>query len=336
MIERPTTQHIVIIDGTLSRIGKGQETNAGLLYKLLQELLPRTDLNIFYHPGIQGDGWQKWLNVAAGIGINLTICAGYSAIAKRYVPGDKILLFGFSRGAYAVRSLAGMIGRIGLLKPEHVNDLRVKRAFRHYENSANTPAAKAFARAYCHRDIKIEMVGVWDTVKALGLPFPILTRFSPLATAFHDHHLGPTISNAFQALALDENRTAYKPILWKYRSGWQGRVEQLWFPGAHSDIGGHVEGYETTRPLSNIPFRWMLEKATMCGLPLPEGWQDKFPINPAAAMMGAYAGSSKFFLLRAPRKACDTPFDGMHPCVLTRQETLPDYQPRALICTPTL
>ena len=324
--------HVVIMDGTLSRLVEGEETNAGLLYKLVSELLPRTDLRVTYHPGIQGSGFRKWVNIAAGVGINLTICAGYSALSRAYAPGDKILLFGFSRGAYAVRSLAGMIGRVGLLKAEHMNSRRVQRAFRHYEINNDGPAAASFSRAYCHEDIKIEVVGVWDTVKALGLPYPVLNRIAPMATEFHDHTLSPSILNAFQALALDETRSAYKPILWNSEEDWPGHLQQLWFPGTHSCIGGNIEGFQPTRPLSNIPFRWMLENAAMCGLPLPADWRTRFPTDPAAEMLGAYEGLSKLFIFRAPRKACDTQFDDLHSSVEERQTALTDYRPKAMIC----
>lgn len=328
--------HVVIIDGTLSRLVEGEETNAGLLYKLLSEMLPRTDLLVHYLPGIQGTGLRKWVNIAAGVGINLTICAGYSAIARSYAPGDRILLFGFSRGAYAARSIAGMIGRIGLLHSDHMSKRRVQRAFRHYEANRNGPRATAFNRAYCHEQVEIEMVGVWDTVKALGLPYPILSRFAPMATEFHDHRLSPTIANAFQALALDETRRAYSPILWKHVPGWEGRFEQRWFAGAHSDIGGNVEGYLPARPLSNIPFIWMLENATTCGLPLPENWQSRFPTDPTAKMIGTFDGISKLFLFRAPRQACGTPFDRLHPSVEERQLALKRYNPKAIISTPKI
>ncbi len=325
------TLHIIIIDGTLSRLEKGRETNAGLLFKLLREVLPRTDLNVFYHPGIQGRGWQKWLNVLAGIGINLTICAGYSQLARRYSPDDKILLFGFSRGAYAVRSLAGMIGRVGLLRAEHMNERRVRRAFRHYEANSASPAAAAFTRAYCHENIQIEMIGVWDTVKALGIPYPILNRIAPMATEFHDHQLGPFIANAYQALALDENRLSYQPILWNCTQKWEVHVEQRWFSGAHADIGGHLEDYHATRPLSNIPLLWMLEKGENCGLPLPQNWRARFETDPEAPMMGPYANTSKFFLFRAPRRACQMPCEALHPSVAERRQRIASYHPRAIL-----
>ena len=178
------------------------------------------------------------------------------------------------------------------------------------------------------------MVGVWDTVKALGLPYPILTRIAPMATGFHDHTLGPSIKNAFQALALDETRNAYEPILWKCENGWEGQIQQLWFPGTHSDVGGFVEGFQPARPLSNIPLTWMLENAVECGLPLPDNWQSRFPTDPAAKMVGSYAGLSKLFISRSPRKACNTPFDVLHASVEERQTALSDYQPKATMCVP--
>ncbi len=323
--------HVVIVDGTLSRLEDGQETNAGILYKLLREVKPRTDLTVYYHPGIQGTGLSKWVKVAAGIGINLTISASYRQLSTYYNPGDRIMLFGFSRGAYSVRSLAGMITRIGLLQREHVTDRRVERAFRHYETDEVTPAARAFTRAYCHDNIKIELIGVWDTVKALGIQYPLLWRIAPMATDFHDHHLSASIANAYQALALDETRKAYEPILWDETDDFPGHAEQLWFPGAHADVGGHVASDMSARHLSNIPLVWMLERAERSGLPLPSGWQARYPADPAAPMIGNLGGMGKTFIRRARRKACMTPFDALHPSVLDRMKALPKYQPKAII-----
>lgn len=323
--------HVVIVDGTLSRLGKGEETNAGILYKLLGEVQPRTDLTVYYHPGIQGEGLQKWINVAAGLGINLSIAAGYKQLSRRYKPGDRIMLFGYSRGAYSVRSLAGMISRIGLLRNEHVTTKRIHRAYRHYEALHSTSAARAFTRAYCHDNIDIEVVGVWDTVKALGLPYPILWRIAPMATDFHDHQLSPTISNAFQALALDETRKAYVPILWGENLDYAGRVEQLWFPGAHADIGGQVDAGKEARYLSNIPLIWMLKRAETCGLPLPPDWQSRFKTDAAAPMVGNKSGTSKYFIKRARRHACQTPFDDLHESVAERMAAMPKYRPKAII-----
>jgi len=334
MNDEHRTTHIVIVDGTLSRLDEGFESNAGLLYKLLQETAPQGQISVFYDQGIHGAGLRKWLNAATGIGINKTICAAYTHLSRHYKPGDKIMLFGYSRGAYAVRSLAGMIGHVGLLRAKEYTPKRNRAAFRYYETGRFDKKAQQFCTGYCHRNVEIELVGVWDTVKALGLPYPILSRFAPMATEFHDHHLSPMIRNAFQALALDENRAAYKPILWDCVPNWRGRAEQLWFAGAHADVGGQVEAFTQARPLSNIPLIWMLEKAEHCGLNLPEHWKTRFPTDPAAPMYSASRGLSRLFLFRKRRNACLTPFDHLHHSVLERQAALSEYHPIACFPKP--
>ncbi len=317
--------HVIIIDGTLSRISDGQETNAGLLYKLLLSL-PYVDVH--YDPGIQGKGLMKWGNVLTGHGINCSIRYGYTMLAKGYRPGDKIYLFGFSRGAYAVRSIAGMIAKVGLLKPGHVHKKHLRKAFRLYEDCVDGKRSGKFRRKLSHKTIEIEMIGVWDTVKALGVHLPILSYVAPMATEFHDETLSPIIKNAFQALAADENRRAFAPILWKYRPNWRGRLEQAWFAGAHGDVGGHVYERPAARELSNISLHWMLTRAQMCGLPLPDGWEARFPTNPLAPMLGPYAGSSKLFLFRQARHFGSARTDYLHQSLIERVEQMPKYRPR--------
>ena len=320
--------HVFIIDGTLSRLDEGRESNAGLLYKLLTEDR-RADQTVGYDPGIQGEGWRKWIDVASGYTINQSIESGYAALASRYNPGDRIMLFGYSRGAYAARSLAGFIGTIGLLRKRHATQRRVHRAFRYYEAPVMSAAAHAFSTAYCHRDVPVEMIGVWDTVRALGLPYPVLTRLAPMATEFHDHRLGGHIRNAFQALALDETRTAYAPLPWKHQPGWPGHLEQCWFAGAHSDVGGQVNARPKARPLTNIPLIWMLERAEACGLRLPPDWRDRFPDDPLAPMVGDRRGRARFFLFRAARVAGACGSETEHATVALRKEGLRRYCPRA-------
>ena len=315
--------HVFLIDGTLSRLSTGEETNVGLVYKLLQE---QPEVKVGYDPGVQGRGLMKWMSVLTGHGINCSIRRGYEALARGYKTGDKLFLFGFSRGAYAARSIAGMIDRVGLLKPENVSKKRVRKAFRLYENFNAEKRAKKFCNKFSHESIEIEMIGVWDTVKSLGPPFPILSYISPMATDFHNHRLSPIIQNAFQALAADENRRAFAPIAWECQPSWPGRLEQAWFAGAHSDVGGFVYEMPEARPLSNISLHWMLTRAAMCGLPLPEGWQARFPTDAMAPFQGPYAGSSKFFLFRCPREFGPVQIDYLHESLIERMES--GYRPR--------
>jgi len=190
---------------------------------------------------------------------------------------------------------------VGLLRAEHATERNIRTAYRHYQFHPNGPHAKAFARAYCHDTVPIEMVGVWDTVKALGVRLPFLWRFSEARHAFHNHALGPSIQNGFHALAQDETRQVYAPVLWQCPPDWTGRVEQVWFRGSHGDVGGQLDGYEPARPLANLSLVWMLEQTEACGLALPTNWRARFYTDPQAPSVGTWHGWGKIFLIRGPR-----------------------------------
>lgn len=313
---RHPINHVVIMDGTLSSLKRDGESNAGLTFKLLCEMSPSPALSLKYEEGIQWCSWRSMVDLAAGNGINGQIRRAYGFIASRYRPGDKIFLFGFSRGAYAVRSLAGVIDLIGLLKPSEATPSNILQAFRYYKNpNPGSSAALAFAAARCCPNVKIEMVGVWDTVKALGIQYPVLWRLAPKPTDFHNHDLGDAIRNGFQALALNETRVAFSPVLWSCKKGWKGRLEQAWFRGGHADVGGQIGTYQAARPLSNIPLVWMLDHAESCGLPLPGDWRARFPQDPSAPAVGTFRGIAKYFLFRKNRMPLTDPSEYLHPSV---------------------
>lgn len=298
---RGPVDHVVIFDGTLSTLKPGCETNAGLTYRLLREAAPAANLSILYEAGLQWDNWGQTWRVATGVGINRQIRRAYGFIASRYRPGDRIFLFGYSRGAFAVRSLAGMIDKIGLVRKDQANTRNIRQAFRHYQCSGDSDASRAFSRTFCHASTQIEMVGVWDTVKALGLHWPLIWRLFVARHKFHTPHLGRTIRHGYHAIALDETRAAFTPVLWRTDAERKAVVEQVWFRGAHGDIGGHLGGYEVARPLSNIPFVWMLDKADTHALALPQGWRSRFPCDANVPSVGTFRGWGKMFLLRQKR-----------------------------------
>jgi uncharacterized protein (DUF2235 family) len=250
-----------------------------------------------------------------GRGINRQIRRAYGYLASRYHPGDRIYLLGYSRGAYAVRSLARVIGEVGLLKAEHATVRNIRTAYRHYQRAGSPEVAQAFRRTHCHAETKIEMIGVWDTVKALGLRLPLMWRWAESRHAFHNHELGSHVKHGYHALALDETRDVFKPVLWTCPEGWNGRIEQVWFHGAHGDIGGQLAGHEEARPLSNLPLVWMLEKAEDCGLPLPQDWRMRFPVDPKAPSVGTWQGWGKIFLLRSKRQVGLDPSERLHSSV---------------------
>ena len=321
---------VFISDGTLSSLRAGTETNAGMLYRLLTETGRNPYQQYDYDPGVQGSGLRKWFNAATGMGINLTICQGYGFLASRYRPGDRIYLFGYSRGAYAVRSLAGMIGSVGLLRQEHATERNIKRAFRLYELNGEMVRSQAradFIGQKCHDHVPVELVGVWDTVRTLGLPYPVLSRMAQMATEFHDHALGDHIRHGYHALAIDEDRTAFAPILWQRSPHWQGRLEQTWFAGVHGDVGGNIGDHTAARPAANIPLNWMLRRAEQHGLILPEGWEGRFPEDPAAPQIGNRTGMARMFIFRRRRAAGGGDGEVIHLSIRARMAALPGYRP---------
>lgn len=298
--DRGVRTHVIILDGTLSSLEHGFETHAGVTYRLCSQMGGR--VSVYYESGVQWRGWRSGLDVLMGRRINRQIRRAYGYLASRYRPGDRLFLFGYSRGAYAVRSLAGVIDRVGLLRAEHATETNIRTAYRHYEMNPDGPHSRAFAARFCHADVPIQMVGVWDTVKALGLRLPFLWKAAEERHAFHNHALGASVRNGFHALALDETREVFTPVMWRCPRDWPGRVEQMWFSGAHGDVGGQLGGYELARPLANISLIWMLERAEDCGLQFPKGWQARFYTDAGAPSVGTWRAWGKVFLLRKPRE----------------------------------
>ncbi|MEM6478443.1 MAG: DUF2235 domain-containing protein [Pseudomonadota bacterium] len=310
--ERGARKLVIILDWTLSSREVGQETNAGLAAKLL-ESQGQSDLAVYYEAGLQWEDWGDTIGLMTGHGINGQIRRAYGWLASRYRPGDQIFLMGYSRGAYAARSLAGIIGRIGLLKSASATERNLRALYRLYCEPERWEAARAFAQRHCHDEAEIACVAVWDTVKALGLRLPLLWMLTDKLHAFHDHELGPHVRAGFQALALDETRRAYAPVLWRTGTSLPVRVEQVWFRGTHGDVGGQLGGRVASRPLANIPFVWLMERVAFCGIALPEGWQKAFPRDPDAPSIGPFAGWSKLFWNRWRRRVGTDPSEAIHP-----------------------
>jgi uncharacterized protein (DUF2235 family) len=300
-LSRDRVDHVIIFDGTMSSLKPGSETNAGLTYNLLREMAPSKHLSLRYECGVQWQHWRNTWDVMTGNGINRQIRRAYGVLASRYRPGDRIFLLGFSRGAYAARSMAGMIDQVGLLKHQQANVRNIRQIYRQYECSSDSDAERQFAEDNCHDGVEIEMIGVWDTVKALGFRPPVIWRWIKPKHMFHNHHLGDSIRHGFHALAMDETRAVFSPVMWQSRDDWSGVLEQVWFRGCHSDIGGNLGEYEAARPLANIPLVWMLDKMQGCGLPLPADYHERFSQSVDAPSVGSYRGWSKLFLWRKRR-----------------------------------
>lgn len=308
--------HVILMDGTLSSLTPGYETNTGLAYKLCSEAAQGANMLVRYETGIQWQGWGDTMAVIEGRGINAQIMRVYGALASRYRPGDRIYLFGYSRGAYAVRSLAGFIDRVGLLKAHEATERQIKIAYRHYQTDPTTPTAHRFARAYCHKAVPIEFLGVWDTVAAVGLHMPIVWRWSTVFHEFHDLTPARNVKRAYHALAYHETRAAYEPVMFETNPELpEQKLRQMWFRGTHGDVGGMLSGLQPERRLANATLVWMLDKAEQAGLVLPKGWRMRYLADPHGPSIGMWRGWSKFFFLRRKRVVGRDASEVLHPSI---------------------
>lgn len=235
-----------------------------------------TDQLLFYEPGVGTSPDERVMGGAFGYGLSRNIRSAYSFLAQSYRDGDELFLFGFSRGAYTARSLAGLIRNCGILRAEHADKVDVAYGFYRDSSSRTHPdglASALFREMYAHGDQEIHFIGVWDTVGALGIPTALpgadwltnhVKEFQE-AWGFHNTQLSRSVRHAYHALAIDETREPFRPTLWSQAPDpGDQTLEQVWFAGVHTEVGG---GSDDTS-LSDIALLWMVEKAKACGLEL--------------------------------------------------------------------
>lgn len=249
---------IICCDGTWNAPDK----NPTNVVKLVRAIRPLDSHGVhqvvFYDQGVgtQG-GVDKWIGGGFGKGVRKNILDGYRFLVHNFQPGDEIYCFGFSRGAYTARALGGMLNAVGLIGKDELSQLTD--VYKYYRTHPEQRATEKYQSNYRP---DVTMIGVWDTVGALGAPTPVLGRFTKRFVSFFDTKLSPYIKNAYHALAIDEQRGPFKPDLWTGQINADQTVEQVWFAGVHSDIGG---GYRE-RGLSDIALQWMIEKSQDLGL----------------------------------------------------------------------
>ena len=229
---------------------------------------------VIYLAGIGTTGTVKHqvLEGATGTGTSERIRDAYRFLAERYQPGDRIFGFGFSRGAFAIRSLAGFIDLAGL--PKEPRSLKEEELMEIYE--AYMDARPIDKSLYGTADTAVDFLGVWDTVGALafGRTLGNFHRISP-----------PNVKRVAHALALDEERERFEPAFWERPATGETRVDEVWFSGCHTNIGG---GYIDPN-LSNISLFWMLQSARDAGLPLDSRGIAGFDVtNPRAIQRDSY------------------------------------------------
>jgi uncharacterized protein (DUF2235 family) len=274
---------VVCCDGTWNRPdevsqGVSAPTNVAKLALALADTDAEGNVQLLhYQAGVGTRRGERIVGGAFGVGLSRNILDCYRFLVDNYEPGDKLYFLGFSRGAYTARSLAGLVRNSGILRPEERG--RIAEAYALYRRpdkdlEPSSVAAELFRRSHSYAETYIDFVGVWDTVGALGIPvdglrLPLLSRL----WTFHDTTLSRYVLNAFHALAIDERRRPFRPTIWLQKDDAQNQtLEQVWFAGVHSDVGG---GYSDTG-LSEIALLWMVEKARGCGLTFQPG-------NPVAA-----------------------------------------------------
>lgn len=283
----------------------------------------------YYLEGVGADGTQEeWLGGALGTGLHSRVLDAYILASQSYEPGDRLWLFGFSRGAWTARSLAGMISRVGLLQgAELVGDVRHQAQERWIE-AKNAKAEKRGDAFWKQQDHAIELVGVWDTVGALGIPFfnglRMMDSLEHLLFDFADQKLHRRVRHGRHALAIDERRGDFLPTLWQERSG----VEQVWFAGVHADVGG---GYPE-RELADISLDWMLDEFAVLApnLPLNRG-NVAPPIQENRPQGNRHDETQNPVWKLRPQQWRSLPANArIHPSVQERMARRPDYRPRAL------
>lgn len=270
---------IICCDGTWNTPdekdgGVPTPTNVVRIYNAVAESSDDIQQHKYYHPGVGTDGslLDKAIGGGTGRGLDQNIMSAYRALCDYYEDGDRIFLFGFSRGAYTVRSLVGLIKHCGMLMTGNLDEAeawkRIEHVFqngyrRHRETMSDWLELGWAFHGQPDEGIPIHFLGVWDTVGALGIPddLALLNLIDNLHDyTFHDTSLSPDIKTARHAIAIDEMRASFQPTLWTPADGQDAK--QRWFPGVHSDVGG---GYRETG-LSDGALTWMIEEARQCGL----------------------------------------------------------------------
>jgi uncharacterized protein (DUF2235 family) len=251
---------VACCDGTWNSTDAGDAaTNVVRIARVVKPVAAdgRTQL-VYYHPGIgTANRFDRIAGGCTGVGLSRNVRSVYAFIVNNWEPGDEVFLFGFSRGAYTARAVGGLIGRVGLLAKQDMGRFDEAWAWNRDRDRATSPLTSHDWYRNRRTEVPIQCVGVWDTVGALGIPdnrYLPKTRFCGSEYRFLDVELGAHVAHAFQALAIDERRPPFAPVLWTRKPGVADQtLKQVWFRGVHSDVGG---GY-LEHGAADLAFLWM-------------------------------------------------------------------------------
>jgi uncharacterized protein (DUF2235 family) len=367
---------VICCDGTWQKLDAVHPTNVVRLARAVAPQAPDGTVQIVFHLDGVGTGrgtgalaqrLDRALGGLMGHGLTETVAEAYRLLVFTYRPGDQIHIFGYSRGAYTARSLAGMIRNCGILARAHAG--RVGEALDLYRSSAEQDhpdgeRALAFRADYAPETVtgddeiawrrekrpgrdwsgavplRVCYIGVWDTVGSLGVPETwsvagVVNR----RHRFHDTCLSSRVLAARHAVAVDERRRNFQPSLWenvaKLNDGAGGPgapYQQRWFPGVHGAVGGG--GDDTS--LSNDALLWVMEGAEGQGLVFDAEARariaaERDPTGPLGASSKEKRGIGQAFMrMRPVDREGPEDADGLTPSVQARWRGDPGYRPRAL------
>jgi len=296
---------IVCADGTGNKGGSTPDSNVYRMYKAidkrfkghLEDGFECDEQMVFYDNGV-GTETNKYLRAlggGVGLGFADNVCDLYEFLARHYEPGDRIYFFGFSRGASTVRACNGFISKCGLIKGKGLRKRELQalkdEAFAAYKVHEGQPSKAEALRndsEHNHGVVPVYFLGVWDTVVALGLPKrtditgPVSAIINGVFWAaektldifwphsFYYYKLTGNVKHAYQGLSIDDERTAFFPFVWNEHGRDEldgGVVEQVWFAGMHSNVGG---GYGRSG-LASVSLYWMMLRAEQYGLQFEGG-----------------------------------------------------------------
>ena len=305
---------IICYDGTGNEYGKNN-TN---VVKIFERIVRDQEQVAFYDPGVGtfsslgrnfGKKTGTFLGKAFGAGLQQNIEDGYEYLMNHFETGDKVFLFGFSRGAFTARKLAGLIHYFGVLQKgsknliPYVSKMYLKRNF---------DVCEGFKASFSH-ECKPHFIGVWDTVASLGHIH---------GKKFSDQSLNPDIKYACQAISIDEKRKKFPISLWDETNKNEGQtIEQVWFSGVHCDVGG----YYAECGLSDIALAWMIDKAVQYDIKIKENWRDGLQQNCKDMLHNSRCGKWRLWR-KVDREIPDNA--KMHKSVFDRIDNCQDYKPK--------
>ena len=277
---------VVCCDGTWNTPEMESPTNVVRLARAVRPRDAQRRLQVLYYDeGVGTHGpVDRIVGGALGEGLDTNVRQAYRFIAMNYEPGDEIYLFGFSRGAYTVRSLAGMIGFAGILGRDRLASVADAYELYRDEKDPASEAATAFRSEHEVAAPTVTVLGCWDTVGAMGIPDKLpgigLDAVFNKRYRWVDANLGSHVAHALHAVAMDERRKEFAPTLMHSATPEQ-TLEQVWFPGDHGSVGG---GTRHKEPLARAALVWMVEriKARGLGLAVDASFPDMLPADHSA------------------------------------------------------